>query len=182
MKKVNILSTTTISILLLFSSQSFSQQKSLDRVWKLVNDKYYDISFNGVNWQQVHDRLPLPKSASQQENNSAIQSMIQQLNDPAVRLLAPEQVDPYLQEVSGKSHSGIGFAELLSIDTDSKTRKITVVTPIPETPAARAGIQPGDIITAVDKSSTTGMSLADTMMRLRGNPNTQVNLTILRSN
>jgi carboxyl-terminal processing protease len=70
----------------------------------------------------------------------------------------------------------------LSVDTDSKTRKITVVTPITASPAARAGILPGDVIAAVDGMATKEMSLADMMMRLRGKPNTKVKLTISRSN
>jgi carboxyl-terminal processing protease len=182
MKIRTVLPLAIVGVGLFSQLQGSSQQKKIDLVWQIVNDKYYDTAFNGVNWQQIRDRSGLPKQTVQQDQNIAIRSMLQQLKDPAVRLLVREQVAPFLQELSEKSHIGIGLVELLSVDTDSKTRKITVVTPIPESPAARAGILSGDVIAAVDGVSTKEMSLADTMMRLRGKPNTKVKLKIARSN
>jgi carboxyl-terminal processing protease len=182
MKIRTVLPLAIVGVGLFSQLQGSSQQKKIDLVWQIVNDKYYDTAFNGVNWQQIRDRSGLPKQTVQQDQNVAIRSMLQQLKDPAVRLLVREQVAPFLQELSEKSHIGIGLVELLSVDTDSKTRKITVVTPIPESPAARAGILSGDVIAAVDGVSTKEMSLADTMMRLRGKPNTKVKLKIARSN
>lgn len=188
MRKRNLLAAVIMGMLLFYQIGSFSQQRSTDfaplieQAWKAVNDKYFDTSFNGVNWQQVHERLRLQKHSSQLDAYAAIRSMLQQLNNPAVRLLTPAQTTAFTQEVSGTSHPGIGLAELLSIDTSEQSRKITVITPIPETPAARAGLQPDDVIGAVDGISTEGMNLADVAMRLRGNPKTQVRLTILRSN
>jgi carboxyl-terminal processing protease len=188
MKKRNILAATIIGILLFYQIGSFSQQRStgftplIEQAWKAINDKYFDTSFNGVNWQQVREGLRLQKHSTQLDAYATIRSMLQQLNNPAVRFLTPEQTTAFTQEVSGASHSGIGLAELLSVDTSEQSRKITVVTPIPETPAARAGLQPDDVIGAVDGISTEGMSLTDVAMRLRGNPKAQVRLTILRSN
>jgi carboxyl-terminal processing protease len=182
MKIRTVLPLAIIGIGLSSQLQGSSQQQKIDLVWQIVNDKYYDTSFNGVNWQQIRGRSSVPKQAVPKDENAAIRSMLQQLNDPAVRLIAPEQVAPFLQELSEKPHVGVGLVELLSVDTDSKTRKITVVTPIPASPAARAGILPGDVIAAVDGMATKEMSLADMMMRLRGKPNTKVKLTISRSN
>jgi carboxyl-terminal processing protease len=182
MKIRTVLPLAIVGIGLSSQLQGSSQQQKIDLVWQIVNDKYYDTSFNGVNWQQIRGRSSVPKQAVPKDENAAIRSMLQQLQDPAVRLIAPEQVAPFLQELSEKPHVGIGLVELLSVDTNSKTRKITVIAPIPASPAARAGILPGDVITAVDSVSMAGMSLADTMMRLRGQPNTQVKLKIARSN
>jgi carboxyl-terminal processing protease len=182
MKIRTVLPLAIVSVGLSSQLQGSSQQQKIDLVWQIVNDKYYDTSFNGVNWQQVRSRSSVPKQAVPQAENTAIRSMLQQLQDPTVRLLTPGQLAPFLQELSEKSHVGVGFVELLSVDTDSKTRKITVVAPIPTSPAARAGILPGDTIAAVDNVPTQGMSLADTMMRLRGKPNTKVKLKIARSN
>lgn len=182
MKIRTVLPLAIVGVLFSWQLQGSSQQKQLDLVWQIVNDKYYDTKFNGTNWQQVRDRSVVPKNAVPQDRIVVIRSMLKQLKDPAVRLLSPEQVALFKQELSDRPHIGIGLAELLSIDTDRKTSQITVVTPIPGSPAARVGILPGDIIMAVDGVSTAGMSLADTMMRLRGNLNTKVKLKIARSN
>jgi carboxyl-terminal processing protease len=57
---------------------------------------------------------------------------------------------------------------------------LKVIAPIDGTPAARAGIKAGDIITTVDGKTVEGLTLQDAVDRLRGPPNTQVKLTIKR--
>src|SRR5581483_3476112 len=55
-----------------------------------------------------------------------------------------------------------------------------VVTVLPKTPAAEAGLEPGDIIESIDGHSTREMSLAEVNTRLLGQPNTTVTLTVVR--
>jgi phosphoglycerate dehydrogenase-like enzyme len=57
---------------------------------------------------------------------------------------------------------------------------VKVVTPIDDTPAARAGIMSGDIISAIDGESVQGMTLNQAVDKMRGQVNTSVKLTILR--
>jgi carboxyl-terminal processing protease len=182
MKRRKFLPLITIAVLLGWQIKSFSQQNlSIEQAWKLVNDKYLDISFNGVSWPQVRERFRAKKYDSPLAINAAIRLMLKQLNDPAVRFLTKEQAAAFTLEVSGESHTGVGLSELLSVDIE-RSGKITIVTPIPETPAARAGLQPGDLIVSVDGFSTAKMFLAEVMERLRGQPKTLVKLTILRAN
>jgi len=56
-----------------------------------------------------------------------------------------------------------------------------VIAPIDGTPAAEAGVEPGDRITKIDAQSTTGMDVEEIVKRLRGAPGTKVNLTISRN-
>jgi carboxyl-terminal processing protease len=58
---------------------------------------------------------------------------------------------------------------------------LKVVAPIDGTPAARAGIMPGDLITSVDGKTIEGLTLQDAVDKLRGPPQTQVRLTIKRT-
>src|SRR5690606_18261963 len=53
--------------------------------------------------------------------------------------------------------------------------------PIEDTPAARAGILTGDLIVEINGEPTKGMSLADAVKKMRGEPNTAIDLTILRA-
>ncbi|MGA3400451.1 MAG: S41 family peptidase [Acetobacteraceae bacterium] len=57
---------------------------------------------------------------------------------------------------------------------------LRVIAPIDGTPAARAGIKPGDLITSVDGKTIQGLTLQEAVDKLRGPPNTQVKLTIKR--
>ncbi len=57
---------------------------------------------------------------------------------------------------------------------------LKVIAPIDGTPAARAGIKSGDVITSVDGKTVEGLSLQEAVDKLRGPPNTQVKLTIKR--
>ena len=57
---------------------------------------------------------------------------------------------------------------------------LKVISPIDGTPAARAGIKPGDLIAAVDGKTLEGLTLAQAVDRLRGPPDTQVHITIKR--
>jgi carboxyl-terminal processing protease len=57
---------------------------------------------------------------------------------------------------------------------------LKVIAPIDDTPAARAGIKPGDLITSVDGKTVEGLTLQEAVDKLRGPPNTKVQLTIKR--
>jgi carboxyl-terminal processing protease len=82
------------------------------------------------------------------------------------------------QEMLSDSHgefSGIG-AELIRDDSHPK-----VLSPIDDTPAALAGIKPGDIFLRIDGAPTDAMSLKEAVEKLRGAAGSKVRITILRS-
>src|ERR1700722_17611086 len=68
----------------------------------------------------------------------------------------------------------------LGIEVSEDKGIIKVVSPIDDTPAARAGIKPGDIITALDGKTLIGMSLNDAVDKMRGPPNSKITLTLKR--
>lgn len=68
----------------------------------------------------------------------------------------------------------------LGLEVSEDKGIIKVVSPIDDTPAARAGIKPGDIITALDGKTVIGLSLNDAVDRMRGPPNSKIVLTIKR--
>ena len=68
----------------------------------------------------------------------------------------------------------------LGIEVTQENGLIKVVTPIDDTPAARAGILSGDIIAAIDGENVHGMTLNQAVDKMRGEPNTVVTLKILR--
>jgi carboxyl-terminal processing protease len=68
----------------------------------------------------------------------------------------------------------------LGIEVTQEDGLIKVVTPIDDTPASHAGIQSGDIITAIDGESVQGLSLNQAVDKMRGAPDTSVTLKIVR--
>jgi carboxyl-terminal processing protease len=70
----------------------------------------------------------------------------------------------------------------LGIEVGTEDGFVKVVAPIEDTPAFRAGVQAGDLIIKLDEVSLKGISLSDAVKKMRGKPNTDVKLTILRKN
>ena len=68
----------------------------------------------------------------------------------------------------------------LGIEVGTEDGFVKVVAPIEDTPAFHAGVQAGDLIIKLDDVSLKGISLTDAVKKMRGKPNTEVKLTILR--
>ncbi len=70
----------------------------------------------------------------------------------------------------------------LGIEVTMEDGIVKVVSPIDDTPASRAGIKPGDLIVKLDDMAVKGMTLNDAVKRMRGKPDTQITLTLIRKN
>ena len=68
----------------------------------------------------------------------------------------------------------------LGIEVSMENGLVKVVSPIDDTPAARAGLKPGDLITHLDGDPVQGMSLPEAVEKMRGLINTEIKLTIRR--
>lgn len=103
----------------------------------------------------------------------AIRGLLSTLDDPFT-FHAPKRQAELLEEELKGSFDGIGaYVEI-------RDGQLTIVSPRPGTPAARAGLRPGDQIIRVDGQSTEGLSLADAVALIRGPRGTVVHLTIRR--
>src|SRR5580700_495724 len=69
----------------------------------------------------------------------------------------------------------------LGIEVTQENGYIKVISPIDDTPAAKAGVKAGDIITALDGKTVQGLSLQDSVDEMRGLPNSKITLTIKRA-
>ncbi|MDQ7828717.1 MAG: S41 family peptidase [Armatimonadota bacterium] len=103
----------------------------------------------------------------------AARGMLEALGDPYTRFLDPEAYREYREHLGGVFH-GVGLFVELQGD------RPVVVTPIPRTPAYRAGIRAGDRILAVDGVDTRGMSLEEVVTRIRGPAGSAVTLRLGR--
>ena len=70
----------------------------------------------------------------------------------------------------------------LGIEITMEDGVIKIVSPIDDTPAAKAGLQPEDLIIAVNSEAIRGMTLSDAVDRLRGEVGSKVTITVKRGN
>src|SRR4051812_32215066 len=68
----------------------------------------------------------------------------------------------------------------LGLEVGMEDGAVKVVSPIDDSPAARAGIKPGDLIVKLDDAFVKGMSLNDAVKKMRGKPDTSITLTVAR--
>jgi len=104
--------------------------------------------------------------------DGAIRGMLKTL-DPHTSYLPPEAFTQMKVETSGR-FGGLG------IEITIRKGILTVVTPIEDTPAFKAGVKAGDRIIKIEDESTLDMTLSDAVERLRGKIGTEVNITIFR--
>ncbi|MGQ0697140.1 MAG: S41 family peptidase [Panacagrimonas sp.] len=68
----------------------------------------------------------------------------------------------------------------LGIEVQMQNGAVRVVSPIDDTPAAKAGIQPGDLIVKIDDTPTRGLELSEAVQKMRGDPGSKIVLTVVR--
>jgi carboxyl-terminal processing protease len=103
---------------------------------------------------------------------AALDGMLSSL-DPHSNYLNPEEFKD-LQETAEGSYGGLG------LEVTTEDGAIKVITPMDDTPAAKAGVQAGDYITAVNGTSVLGESLTDAVKSMKGAPGTPCTITVVR--
>ena len=125
------------------------------KVWNLINKKYPNAS----------------KVTDQQRVYGAISGLMGSLNDPYSMFFNPDDAKMFEDEIAG-SFSGIGM------EVGIKDKILTVIAPLKDTPAFKAGIKSGDKILKIDKTVTSDMSVDKAIKLIRGEKGTTVALTI----
>ncbi|WP_353234810.1 S41 family peptidase [Diaphorobacter ruginosibacter] len=102
----------------------------------------------------------------------AISGMVSSL-DPHSQYFDKKSFREFREGTTGR-FVGVG------IEITQEDGLVKIVSPIEGSPADRAGIKTGDLITKIDDTAVKGLSLNDAVKKMRGEPNTKVTLTILR--
>lgn len=104
-------------------------------------------------------------------SKGAIEGMIESLDDPYSSYIDAETYEIGMSGLEGEIE-GIGA------QVGIREEKLTVISPIPDSPAARAGIRSEDVILEIDGESTVGMSMVEAVLKIRGPKGTTVRLLI----
>jgi carboxyl-terminal processing protease len=126
--------------------------------WKIVHDQYVDQPVDDVKLMQ-----------------GAIDGMLASLGDIHTAYMTPDEYQQATAPLSGE-YEGIGAY------VDASGKYLTIVSPMPNSPAEQAGLKPGDEITAVDGKDVTGTDPNIVLKSVLGPAGTVVDLTILRPN
>ena len=127
----------------------------LAEVWELMNREHIDAA--GLDPQVSSD--------------GAIRGMVRALDDPYASFLDQEQYSLEQEDIRG-FFGGIGA------EVGIRDGMMTVLSPMPDTPAEEAGVKPGDVILEVDGESIRDMSLLEVVRLIRGEKGTTVTLLI----
>ncbi|MCH8279683.1 MAG: S41 family peptidase [Chloroflexi bacterium] len=128
----------------------------LAEVWELLEAEHID----GTNLD------------AQAISNGAIRGMLEALDDPYTAFFDSEQYKIATQDLKG-------FFEGIGAEVGLREGKITILAPMPESPAEKSGIRPGDVILRIQGESAEGISLMEAVSRIRGKKGTTVELLIL---
>ncbi|HEC69598.1 MAG TPA: S41 family peptidase [Candidatus Omnitrophica bacterium] len=112
------------------------------------------------------------KKSAQELIYGALEGLLSSL-DSYSQFLRPEDYQELLVETEGQ-FGGLG------IEITLKDGLLTIVSPIEGTPAWRKGLKPGDRIVKINGELTRGITLTEAVKKLRGKPDSEVTITILR--
>ncbi|WP_238319291.1 S41 family peptidase [Parvularcula oceani] len=139
-------------------------------------DTFRQLDLFGEVFEQVHENyVEDPEDAALVEG--AIDGMLSSL-DPHSSYLSPDDFGA-MQEQTRGSFAGLGIQVTLETEEPGKGL-VKVVSPIDDTPAARAGLEPNDLIYEIDGESVFGMTLTDAIDLMKGPKGTPVDLKIIR--
>ena len=144
------------------------------KVWQLIQDDYVDKTYNGQSWSRWEHRYD-GKLKTLVDAHKGVETMLASLGDRYTRFLDAEAFDDEKSQIDAKLF-GIG----VQIGVDDQKR-ITVISPIEDTPAQRAGLIAADQILEINGTSTHGLTVEDAAKLIRGVANTAVSLTVLRT-
>ena len=102
----------------------------------------------------------------------AMDGMVRQL-DPYSDYVSPKELLEFQEDLDQK-FGGIGIV----VEVNQDTKRLTVLSPLPDTPAAAAGMRAGDVIVAIDGQNTDGFQIMDAVELMRGTPGTTLVVTV----
>jgi carboxyl-terminal processing protease len=125
-------------------------------------------------WRVIEARHPDGTSVSSEEKVwGAIKGLVDSLDDPYTVFLPPKENNDLNIDLKGK-FSGVGM------EVGVKDGILTVISPLKDSPAEKAGIKSGDIILKINDKATTDLDIEEAVNLIRGKEGTDVTITIAR--
>lgn len=130
--------------------------------------------FNGI--KEIIERSYLEEPNTEDLLDGALKGMVEALKDPYSYYMTAEEYQEMMIGIEG-SYAGVG----LSVTVNSQDNQITVLTVFKNSPAEGAGMLVGDKIIGIEDDPVDGSMLDEAASRMRGEPDTDVNVTVNRN-
>ncbi len=138
------------------------------KAWNAVDEK-----FVSADAQATSTKPKDPQKEVQKKVWGAIEGLVGSLGDPYSVFLPPVEAKIFEENIQG-NFGGVGM------EIGIRDGTLTVITPLKNTPAERAGIRAGDKVLQIDKTPTAGMAVDEAVTIIRGEIGTTVALLLLR--
>ncbi len=158
----------------------YSHRPEIEKITSVINknpqiDTTADFTTFWKVWNTLNDKSIYAKKVSDQDRVwGAISGLASSLGDPYTVFFAPKENKAFNEEIKG-SFEGIG-AEI-----GIKDDVLTVIAPLKDTPAWKAGLKTGDKVIKIDTITTNKMTIDKAIELIHGKGGTEVTLTILRA-
>ena len=162
----------TINASELVNNARYNPKRLYLSTWRLVKSKYYDPTLNKQDWYRWRSRY-IDKIKTQEDAYVAINTMLASLNDQYSRFMSEDEFKSQNEEIDAKI-TGIG------VTISSISGKIVILDVLKNTPANKAGIKSGDILTKVNGKDVHGLDLSDVSKLIRGPIGSVVGVEFLR--
>jgi carboxyl-terminal processing protease len=150
-------STTTVAS----TNFDISNSAILKEVQKHIDNKF-------ISWKATYT-LPTLKEIEQ----NMVAGYVNSFKDPYTQYFPPKEAKNFLENVRG-SFGGVGM------EVGLRDGRVTVISPLKDTPAMRAGIKAGDVVVKINSQDISNMSVEEAVSIIRGEPGTKVELTVAR--
>ncbi|MEX2340914.1 MAG: S41 family peptidase [Candidatus Paceibacterota bacterium] len=130
------------------------------RVWNIMEEKFVTTDEGPDKSERIR---------------GAIAGLVSSYDDPYTVYMPPEDATHFAEDIGGQ-FSGVGM------EVGLRNGMITVIAPLPDSPAMKAGIQSGDVITRINEETSERMAVDQAVRLIRGDRGTEVSLTLYRQN
>ncbi|MEN9604428.1 MAG: carboxy-terminal-processing protease, carboxyl-terminal processing protease [Candidatus Parcubacteria bacterium] len=150
------------------------------RVWNILDKEFVNTTHRNPGTPDddrnaTGSEMTLDANLSKEDRRlyGAIKGMVEAEGDPYTTFFSPQEAKGFETEIKG-SFDGVGM------EVGKKDGVITVIAPLPDSPAAKAGIKAGDKVLSINGKSTTDMSIDAAVNMIRGVKGTTVKLSLYR--
>lgn len=150
---------------------AYGQDKT-EKSEKKANDEYYELMRTFADTFEQVERNYVKKVDRKKMLEAALRGMLVEL-DPYSSYISPEELAQFNQSVD-QEFGGVG----IQVQIDQHSDRIQVISPLPDTPAYKAGVRAGDLIMTIDGHTTERMPLSKAVQLMQGPPGGKVKISV----
>lgn len=158
-------------------SEEKRRRKLIEEAWEVFTARFVDDS--SINWRRIRHRLDARPVDSDHDLEKSLQWLFGRTPDPFTRYLSPDQLEAMKGDIDGEM-CGVGIIFNAERIGWFSRKRVVIKHVVRSSPAADAGLQPGDRITAIDMVAVESISFDEATARLLGKEGKKVLVSFRR--